>query len=295
MTELAATGARPSSRVRDYFQLSKSRIVMMIVMTTVAGYFFGLEGSVDWLILLHTTLGTALVAAGTNAMNQYIERDLDGQMLRTRHRPLPAGRMTERDALLFAGGSAILGIVYLWLAVHWLPALVSFVTLATYLAIYTPLKRVSTFCTVVGAFPGALPPVIGYAAARHELGVPALLLFLLMFYWQLPHFMAIGWLYREDYGRAGFAMLGVIDDDGRRSSVKAILYSVVLLLISLLPTLLGYAGYIYFAAALLSGIALLASALKFSRLRTAISARSLFMMSNLYLPVVMLLLVVDRT
>lgn len=292
MTEVAA--ARPRASVRDFFELSKSRIVLMIVITTAAGYFLGVEGDVAWLTLLHTILGTALVAAGTNAMNQYIERDLDARMNRTRHRPLPGNRMTERSALTFAGGSAVMGVAWLALAVHWLPALVAFVTLATYLAIYTPLKRISAFCTVVGAFPGALPPVIGYAAARHELGVPALLVFLLMFYWQLPHFMAIGWLYREDYARAGFAMLGVVDPDGRRSSIKAILYTVVLIAISALPTLFGYAGVLYLAGAAACGVALLAAAVKFARVLTQPSARALFLMSNIYLPLVLLLMVLNR-
>lgn len=294
MTEVAAARQRGRSRLRDYFELSKSRIVLMILTTTVAGYFLGLEGAVNWLTLFNTIIGTALVAAGTNAMNQYIERDLDAQMNRTRSRPLPDHRMTEQQALLFAGGTAVAGVAWLAIAVHWLPAVVALVTLATYLAIYTPLKRISSFCTVVGAFPGALPPVIGYAAAREQLGVPAIIVFLLMFYWQLPHFLAIGWLYRDDYARAGFAMLGVEDRDGSRSSIKAIFYTVVLMAISALPTTLGYAGLLYLFSALACGLVLLATAVKFATTRTPRSAKALFLMSNLYLPLVLLLMVLDQ-
>lgn len=294
MSGVAAAQPRPHATIRDYLELSKSRIVVMIVMTTVAGYFLGLEGNVEWLTLLHTVLGTALVAAGTNAMNQYIERDLDAQMVRTRHRPLPDQRMSERSALLFAGSAAVIGVAWLAIAVHWLPSLVALITLATYLVVYTPLKRVSSFCTVVGAVPGALPPVIGYAAARESLGMPALLVFLLMFYWQLPHFLAIGWLYREDYARAGFAMLGVDDVDGRRSSLKAILYTIVLIAISILPAVFGEAGWLYVAGVVACGLALLGAAVKFATTRTQPAARALFLMSNVYLPLVLLLMVLNR-
>jgi protoheme IX farnesyltransferase len=278
---------------KDYLELSKSRIVVMILLTTAAGYCLS-TSALNGFVLLHTLIGTALIAAGTNALNQFWERDLDARMERTRRRPLPDGRMSERAALTFSIAVAIGGAAYLWVLVHWLPAVLAITTLVTYLFFYTPLKQVTSLSLIVGAVPGALPPMIGWTAATHELSLAGWLAFGILFAWQLPHFLAIGWMYREDYARAGFRILSVQDANGRRSGIEAVAYSVLLLGISLLPTLFGVSGWIYFAGALLFGGAMLQTSIRFARETTDKAARGLFFASILYLPVVMFLLVADK-
>jgi protoheme IX farnesyltransferase len=245
--------------------------------------------------MLHALLGTALVAAGTNALNQYVEREHDAHMHRTRTRPLPAGRITPRAALIFSSGIAIVGTVYLGVAVNWLTAALGAFTLASYIFVYTPLKRISTLNTLIGAIPGAVPPLMGWTAATNHLGAGGWILFGILFLWQLPHFMAISWLHREDYARGGFAMLAVRDTDGAAVARQAILYTLALIPISLAPTLLGLAGTVYFIGAAASGAALLAATIRFHFDRGPRNARSLFMISNLYLITVMLLLVVNAS
>ncbi len=279
---------------RDYLQLSKSRIVLMVLITTAAGYLFGAH-SVDGLLMLHALLGTALVAAGTNALNQYVEREHDARMHRTRTRPLPAGRITPRAALIFSSAIAVIGTVYLGLAVNWLTAALGAFTLATYIFIYTPLKRVSTLNTLIGAIPGAIPPLMGWTAATNHLGAGGWIIFGILFLWQLPHFMAISWLHREDYARGGFAMLAVRDTDGAAVARQAIFYTLALLPVSVAPSLLGMTGTVYFIGAAAAGAALLAAKIRFFFDRGQRSARSLFMISNLYLLTVMLLLVVNAS
>lgn len=280
--------------VRDYLELSKSRIVLMVVITTAAGYLFAADQVSPWL-LLHTLLGTALVAAGTNALNQYVEREHDARMNRTRTRPLPAGRITARAALVFSSAIAIVGTLYLGLAVNWLTAALGAFTLTSYIFVYTPLKRVSTICTVIGAVPGAIPPLMGWTAATNELGLGGWIAFGILFLWQLPHFMAISWMYREDYGRGGFAMLSVRDQDGVAVAREAVFYTLALLPVSIAPTLFGLTGIPYLVGASICGIALLAAAVRFFFDRDVRNARRLFMISNLYLLTVMLLLVVDAS
>jgi protoheme IX farnesyltransferase len=280
--------------VRDYLELSKSRIVLMVVITTAAGYLFAADQVSPWL-LLHTLLGTALVAAGTNALNQYVEREHDARMNRTRTRPLPAGRITARAALIFSSAIAILGTLYLGLAVNWLTAALGAFTLTSYIFVYTPLKRVSTICTVIGAVPGAIPPLMGWTAATNELGLGGWIAFGILFLWQLPHFMAISWMYREDYGRGGFAMLSVRDQDGVAVAREAVFYTLALLPVSIAPTLFGLTGIPYLVGASICGVALLAAAVRFFFDRDVKNARRLFMISNLYLLTVMLLLVVDAS
>lgn len=292
MSDVLVAVPRPSSVVRDYLELSKSRIVFLVLVTTAAGFLFG-AGHVDALLLLHTLAGTALVAAGTNALNQYVEREHDARMQRTRLRPLPDGRITPRSALVFSSAVAILGTVYLGLAVNWLTAALGAFTLTSYIFVYTPLKRISTICTLIGAIPGAVPPLMGWTAATNELSTGGWIAFGILFLWQLPHFMAISWLYRDDYARGGFAMLAVRDADGAAVARQAIYYTLALLALSVAPTLLGMTGWIYFAGAVASGIALLATAIRFFFQRDLRQARTLFMTSNLYLLTVMLLLVVD--
>ena len=257
---------------RDYLQLSKSRIVLMVLITTAAGFLFA-PNHVDGALMLHALLGTALVAAGTNALNQYMEREHDARMHRTRTRPLPAGRITPRAALIFSSAIAVIGTVYLALFVNWLTAALGAFTLTTYIFVYTPLKRISTINTLIGAIPGAVPPLMGWTAATNELSVGGWIIFGILFLWQLPHFMAISWLHREDYARGGFAMLAVRDADGAAVAT----------------------GTVHFIGAAAAGVALLAATIRFFFDRGARNARSLFMISNLYLITVMLLLVVNAS
>jgi protoheme IX farnesyltransferase len=278
------------SIVRDYLELSKSRIVLMVLITTAAGYFFAAP-RVDWSLLLNTLLGTALVAAGTNALNQYVEREYDAKMRRTRLRPLPDGRIAPRAALLFSVSISIIGTLYLGLAVNWLTAALGALTLITYIFIYTPLKRVSTICTLIGAIPGAIPPLMGWTAATGMLSTGGWIVFAILFFWQLPHFMAISWMYRDDYARGGFAMLSVQDDDGRATARQAVFYSFALLTVSVLPPLFGLATFVYLVGAIAAGAALTIASFAFLADRTPRSARRLFMSSNIYLIVAMLLLV----
>ena len=276
--------------ISDYMILSKSRIVFMVVITTAAGFLFAAP-KVDPLLLLHALVGTAMVAAGTNALNQYMEREQDGKMHRTRSRPLPAGRISPRAALAFSCAIAILGTVYLGLAVNWLTAFLGAFTLTSYIFVYTPLKRISTICTIVGAIPGAVPPLMGWTAATNELALGGWIVFGILFLWQLPHFMAISWLHREDYARGGFAMLAVRDADGTAVARQAIFYTLALIPVSLAPTFLGMTGTVYFVGAAAAGAALLGATIRFFFDRR--HARALFMTSNLYLLTVMLLLVVN--
>jgi len=276
--------------IRAYLELSKSRIVLMVLVTTAAGYVIGAH-PFRWLVLLNALIGTGLVAAGTNALNQYVERDFDGMMKRTRRRPLPSGRMSPRAALVFATSISIIGTVYLGLLVNWLTALLGAFTLVTYVFLYTPLKRVSTTCTIVGAVPGAIPPLMGWTAATGALGLGGWIAFGILFFWQLPHFMAISWMYREDYGRADFKMLSVVDDDGKAVAREAILYSLALLTVSVAPYFFGMTGLVYLFVATMAGLWIFVSSLMFLADRGPQPARSLFMSSNMYLLTIMALFV----
>ncbi|HXI14147.1 MAG TPA: heme o synthase [Thermoanaerobaculia bacterium] len=290
---LALTPAASLGSVsRDYLELSKARIVLMVLITTGAGYLFA-SSSVEPMLLLNTLVGTALVAAGTNALNQYIEREHDGKMRRTRLRPLPDGRITPSSALIFSATIAVVGTIYLGLTVNWLTAGLGAFTLASYIFIYTPLKRLSTLCTIVGAVPGAIPPLMGWTAATGSLGAGGWIIFAILFLWQLPHFMAISWIYREDYGRAGFLMLSVRDIDGTATAREAVFYSLLLLPVSVLPTFMGLAGLSYLIVSVIAGAALLIAAFSFYSDRTNQTAKRLFMASNLYLVTVMVMLVVS--
>jgi len=292
MSEQLVIPPLPHAGLLDFLELSKSRIVLMVLITTAAGFLFAAP-HVDPLLMLHTLVGTALVAAGTNALNQYVERDRDAKMHRTRTRPLPAGRMTPRTALVFSSAIAVLGTLYLGLAVNWLTAALGAFTLTSYIFVYTPLKRVSTICTLIGAIPGAIPPLMGWTAATNTLGLGGWIVFGILFLWQLPHFMAISWMYRDDYARGGFAMLSVRNTDGAAVARQAIYYTLALLAVSVLPSVFGMAGVVYLVGAAASGAALLAFAIRFFFDRSVHNARSLFMLSNLYLLTVMLLLVVN--
>jgi protoheme IX farnesyltransferase len=277
--------------IADYLQLSKARIVLMVLITTAAGYAIATP-HIDATLLLQALLGTALVAAGTNALNQYAERDHDALMRRTRLRPLPAGRISPRSALIFSTLIAFAGTIYLGVAVNWLTAGLGAVTLASYIFVYTPLKRISTACTIIGAIPGAIPPLMGWTAATGKLAPGGWILFAILFFWQLPHFMAISWIYREDYGRAGFAMTSVRDARGTSTARQAILFSLALLAVSVLPSYIGLTGGIYLLVAIGAGAVMIAGSIHFFFDRSNRVARRLFMTSNLYLVVMMTALVI---
>jgi heme o synthase len=274
--------------------LTKFRLTSLVLLTTLVGFYIGQRGGLNYLMLLHTMLGTALVASGAAALNQFLEKDYDALMKRTRSRPLPSGRLQPDTALILGGVSSAVGIVYLALAVSVLTSMLAAATLVIYVLIYTPLKRVTTLNTVVGAVPGALPPLIGWTAARGEVTVEGWSLFAILFFWQLPHFLAISWLYREEYQKAGFAMLSVSDPGGHRTGQHAVCHTLGLLPISLCPFVFGLTGAGYLAGALVLGGTFLAFAVQFARRLTPAAARKLFYVSILYLPVLLGLMVMDK-
>jgi heme o synthase len=281
-------------RVADYVELAKPRIVLMVLVTAFVGFYLGSQDIPDYLTLLQTLFGTALAAGGTLALNQVVERDTDAKMERTRHRPLPDGRLQPRDALSFGLVLTVAGLLYLWVAISFLSAAVTALITVSYLFCYTPLKLRSALCMLVGAIPGALPPVIGWVAATGSFDVGAWVLFAIIFLWQVPHTLAIGRLYREDYARAGIQFLPVIDLEGESTNRQILCHTAALLAVSLLPTLLGLAGPVYFVAALLLGVGLLASGICLALESTLARARKLLLVSLIYLPVLLLVMALDR-
>lgn len=278
----------------DFAELTKPRITTLVVLTALVGFVVGSSGPAPAVPLLWALVGTGLVAAGASALNMVLERDTDARMLRTRNRPLAAGRMRPPEAVAFGLGLTALGLAVLFSLSGALPAAVAFVTWFTYLFCYTPLKRRTSLSTLVGAVPGALPPVIGWAAARGALDGGAFVLFAILYLWQVPHFLAIAWIYREDYARGGLPMLPVVDQAGRLTGRQAVAHAFALLLVSLLPTGVGMAGRVYLGGALLLGAALLGFSLRLALLRTIPAARGLFLASVVYLTVLCALLVADR-
>ena len=289
--------SRNPSTLASYVALTKPRITVFVVMTAFVGFVAGTKGPLSSLalpLLLHTLLGTALVASGTSAFNQVREVDLDGLMRRTQDRPLPSGRISLRGAALFAGAISVVGLAELFLFTNVLTTALAAFTLVSYVGLYTPMKTRSHASTIVGAVPGALPPLGGYTAATGALGLPGLALFAILFVWQLPHFFAIGWRDRADYARAGVRILPVIDPSGRRTARQTLLWTAVLLPISLLPSLVGTAGFAYAFGAFVLTLLFLRSSLRFARERTDGRARSLFLASIGWLPAILILLVLDR-
>jgi protoheme IX farnesyltransferase len=289
---LALPAAR--SRANDFVALAKPRLNVLVVASSLAGYVMGGGDLSNAVRVVFTVVGTALVAGGASAFNQVIERGADSLMRRTRLRPVPDGRLQPAESLVFATALSVFGLLILAAGVNILSAAVALTTLLTYALIYTPLKRRSSLSTVVGAIPGALPPVIGWAAARDGLSQGAWVLFGIVFLWQLPHFLAIAWIYREDYARAGFPMLPVIEPDGRSTARQAVFYCSALLPVSLAPTLLGMTNTAYFAAALVLGLLFLGLTLKFARTRASADARRLFFGSIIYLPILWILMIAGR-
>jgi len=277
--------------VNAFVELTKPRITFLVVLSSLAGYWLG-TGAL-WPGILHVTVGVALLSGGIAALNQYMERDLDGKMNRTRMRPLPAGRLSPGAALAFGAAISIAAEVYLAVFLNTLTAIFGLVALMTYLFVYTPLKTRTTWCTFIGAFPGALPPLLGWTAARNEVGVEALILFGILFLWQFPHFHAIARLYREDYGRAGIQMLPVVESDGRETARQIVFYTLLLVPVSILPAILHMTGKVYLIGALVLSLAFLYVGISSSRVLSKSSARRLLKASVVYLPLLLALMMLD--
>ena len=282
------------TRSAAFWSLIKPDVTLLVVITTALGYFAGSRGPLDYIVLAHVTVATLLLSAGTSGLNQYIERAADAQMRRTAARPLPSGALSGREALIFSVSLAATGLLWLFALVNPLAGLLGAASCITYLGLYTPLKSRTPWCTFVGAFPGAVPPLIGWAAARNALGAQAWLLFAILFLWQFPHFLAIAWVYREDYARAGIRMLPVVDPSGRSTFRQIVGYAVALIPVSILPAVTGMAGVRYLFGALLLGLALLQMSLWAARERTNRSAMWLMHATVIYIPVLLALLVVDK-
>ena len=280
--------------MRDYLELTKPRITLLILLCAAVGYWFGCGASFRWSILAHALLGTALLASGTSALNQWYEVDSDARMRRTHRRPLPAGRVKRRNGLVFGLLLSAVGFADLWYGTNRLAAALGLFTLLSYLLVYTPMKQHSPACTTVGAIPGAMPPLIGYAAAGHGIDASALALFLILFVWQFPHFDAIAWMYRDDYARGGIRMLPVIEPDGESTARRIVVCSLLMIPTSLVPRFLGMTGSVYVLAAIAAGLVLLYFALRLGRKRSVISARHVLLASVLYLPALLAVMVLDR-
>jgi protoheme IX farnesyltransferase len=281
--------------VRDLIELVKARLTLLVLLTTAVGFYLGAEGPVNWTLMLETVLGTAAAAAGAAALNQWWEHRLDALMHRTQSRPVPAGRMRPLEALAIGTALSIFGVTYLAFVCNALSAALGAITIIIYIFAYTPLKLVSTFNTALGAVPGALPPMIGWAAARGTLNAGAWMLFAILFFWQLPHFFAIAWMYRDDYARAGFQMISSDDPTGERSASQSVFFCMLLLIIAGLPAYLGIATVFYLLAELILGGVFLAAAMRFLKTRTKSDARRLFLTSIIYLPLLLGALVLSKS
>ncbi|MBI1749764.1 MAG: protoheme IX farnesyltransferase [Acidobacteria bacterium] len=282
------------SRAWAYVALTKPDVTFLVVITTLAGFYLGSRGPMNFVLLAHAVIGTMLIGAGTSALNQYFEREADAQMRRTARRPLPLGVLQPAEALAFGIGLAALGAAYLAVLVSPLSSLLGVVTCLSYLSIYTPLKKRTTLATLIGAFPGAVPVLIGWAAARGGLNREAWVLYAILFLWQFPHFFAIAWVYREDYARAGIRMLPVVDATGERTFRQILAYAGALVPASMLPSVLGTTGVLYFFGAMVLGLAQLQVAIWASRVKTNDSARWLMHATVLYLPALLGLMMWDK-
>ena len=286
--------ARTRTRAADYLELTKPRVVAMVLVATAAGFYLGETRAFDYLIALNLMIGTAAAAGGTLALNQFIERDLDAKMERTRMRPLPDGRLRPVEALVFGTIATVAGCAYLWMAVNPLSSIVTIAIAVLYLFAYTPLKRISAICSVVGAIPGALPPVAGWAAARGSLGVEPMVLFAIMFLWQLPHSLAIAQLYRNDYACAGIRLLPLDDPNGKATGRQIVSNCLALVAVGMLPTILGFAGIIYCVVATAAATIMLVYGIKLAAAPATVAARRVMVASLIYLPVVLLMMVLDK-
>jgi protoheme IX farnesyltransferase len=295
---LAREAVQPVSTLREkvsaYLELTKPRITFLIVLTSAAGFCLGSRGAVDYLLLTHAMIGIALLSSGLATVNQFMERDLDALMRRTEKRPLPTGRLLPFEALWFGLALILTAEVYLASFVNLLTAALGLTIIAGYLLLYTPLKTRTTLSTAVGAFPGAMPPLIGWAAARGQVGIAAWVLFAILFLWQFPHFLAIAWMYREDYGRAGIRMLPVVEPEGRVTGQQIVAFTIMLIPVSLLPTVMGITGRVYLVAAIVLGLLFLVSSVRAALSKSNQHARQLLLASVLYLPLLFGVMVLNR-
>jgi heme o synthase len=292
--ETSSLALASRSRFGAYWALTKPDVSLLVLITTAAGYYMGARGPLNWLNMLQTVVGTGLIAAGTAALNHYIERESDRYMRRTAGRPLPMGVLQPGEALTFGVALSVAGALYLYFAVGWLPAVAGSAACVSYLLAYTPLKKRTVWATFVGAFPGAVPPVIGWVAASGSLDLGAGLLFAILFLWQFPHFHAIAWMYREDYSRAGILMLPVVDREGKRTFRQIVDTAAALLAVSILPTVLGLTGRIYLLGAVVLCILLLAVCVWAAAVKTNVRARWLMHATVLHLPLLFGLMIYDK-
>ncbi len=294
MTELRSEAFAALEKPWAYVALTKPDVTFLVVMTTLAGFYLGSTGPLDWVLLFNTVAATALVAGGTAALNQFIERDKDAVMRRTASRPLPTGQLQPSEALLFGVGAIVLGGVWLFLAANVLAALLALATSGLYLGLYTPLKTRTTLATTVGAFPGAIPPLIGWAAAHGSITLGGWVLFAILFFWQFPHFMSIAWMYREDYARAGIRMLSVADPRGDATFGQIVSMAGALIPISILPAAIGMSGFRYFLGALILGVMLFAMCLWANRSRTNVRAKWLMHSTVAHIPLLLAWMIFDK-
>ena len=290
---LSATTAE-KSWTAVFSDLVKARLTTLVLLTTLVGFYLGWRGAMNFALMFNTLAATALVASGASALNQLLEREYDAKMRRTQSRPLPSGRLQPTTVAIFGGVTSVAGLVYLALAVNLLTSVLGAVTLVSYLFIYTPLKRVTWLNTLVGAVPGALPPLMGWTAARGELSGEGWALFAILFFWQLPHFFAIAWMYRDEYAKAGFKMLSNVDADGKRTAEQSVSNTLALLAVSLCPFVFKMAGTTYLVGAIILGAGFLFCAIQFSRQLTLPRAKQLFFASIIYLPLLLALMVWDK-
>lgn len=297
VTVESAEAESRNSRTRligDLFELVKARLTLLVLLTTAVGFYLGAEDPVNWSALLHTVLGTAAAAAGAAALNQWWEHKLDALMQRTRLRPVPSGRMRPIEALVIGTILSIFGVIYLAFVCNALSAALAAITIIIYVFAYTPLKLISTFNTALGAVPGALPPMIGWAAARGTLDAGSWILFAILFFWQLPHFFAIAWMYRDDYARAGFQMISNDDQTGERSASQSVFFCMILFVIAALPAFIRMATVFYLLTELILSAVFVAVAMRFLKTRTRSDARRLFITSIIYLPLLLGALVLSK-
>lgn len=292
--EIASYAAAEKSWTSVFFDLVKVRLTTLVLLTTAVGFYLGWHGAMNWLLFFNTLAGTGLVAAGASALNQWLERDYDAKMLRTQDRPLPSGRMQPATVVIFGGVTSVVGLIYLALGVNMLTSVLGAMTLISYVFIYTPLKRVTWLNTLIGAIPGALPPLMGWTAARNELSGEGWALFAILAFWQLPHFFAIAWIYRDQYAKAGFVMLPNVDAEGKQTGQQTVSNALALLIVSLCPFLFKMTGTVYLVGAVLLGMGFLFCAVQFSRQLTLSRARQLFLASIIYLPLLLALMVFDK-
>ena len=283
-----------SGLMRDLIELVKARLTLLVLLTTAVGFYLGADDPINYAALFHAVLGTAAAAAGAAALNQWWEYKLDALMRRTQSRPVPAGRMRPRDAVIIGAILSIFGVAYLAFVCNALSAVLAAITIIIYIFAYTPLKLVSTFNTALGAVPGAIPPMIGWAAARGTVNAGAWMLFAILFFWQLPHFFAIAWMHRDDYARAGFQMISSDDHTGERSASQSVFFCMLLFVVAGLPAFLGIATIFYLLAELILGGVFIAAAMRFLKTRTPLDARRLFITSIIYLPLLLIALVLSK-